>query len=161
MNIEKMIEKINKVFEETSYNDNKILAHANIDTGALFCVNPYMMYHLYDQSILTARINENESGKKSLMRVWSDALKNNTPGEATPGTLYGKKMIRIYNGIWSAYIDKKFTKGFPKNTVYYSDDPQHGVIAAIIEKDKIYRFALIMPIHVHDGREFIPDGATV
>jgi hypothetical protein len=170
MKIIKMREKIEKIFDE---NSNKLKAFYSGDGISLFCINPYMYYRLPETSIYTAHVAQ-IGGGEALLRVDSTAGKpvkdDTTPtgiynpyGDIiTPGKLKCSKrnVLRAYNGQHYVYFDKKFTRGFPKNTIYFSSGKKDGITAAIIEGSTVYAFAVIMPINVINDADFIPDTVT-
>lgn len=171
MTVLKMREKVERIFEE---NSNKIVATYNDENLALFAINPYMMYRMNNTKLLTVHINQNNTRREALFRCDATAGKpikdDTTPtgiynpfGDIiTPGKIKGSKrnVLRAYNGQHYVYFDKKFTRGFPKNTVYFSSGKKDGVTAAIIEGSTVYAFAVIMPISVINDAYFIPDTVT-
>jgi len=157
MKIYKMREKIEKVFED---NKNRLFAVYNRDSLGLFCVNSYMYYRIPEIHILTANLDAIRRGE-ALCRMDARAPR---PSDArdpvngdliTFGSLPGKKnIIRLFNGDNYVYIDRKFTRTFPKNTVYFSKGAKDPVTAALIEGETVYAFAVIMPIRVFNDSDF-------
>lgn len=167
----KMREKIERIFEE---NSNKIIATYNDDNLALFAINPYMMYRMNNTKIMTVHINQDNTRSTALLKADVKAgkpIKDDTKPSGlynpfgdiiTQGKIKGSKktVYRAYNGNNYVYFDKKFTKGFPKNTVYFTAGANDGVSAAIVDETTVYIFAVILPIRVHDDNDFTPEAVT-
>ena len=164
----KMREKVERIFEE---NSNKIIATYNDDTLALFAINPYMMYRMNNTKIMTVHINQDNTRREALLRVdvtagkpvkddtSSSGLYNPLGDVITVGKCKGsnKTIYRAYNGQNYVYFDKKFTRGFPKNTVYFTAGKKDGVSAAIVEGSTVHIFAVIMPLYIQNDSDFTPD----
>lgn len=158
MKIDKMIEKIEKIFDKTP--DADFIGSATLDDGAIFAPNPYMIYNLPDHDILS--VKQNEYRVACIKKTWDAGVKNieKDPATVTVGYNSRKKLVKLTCDsdpeFPVVYLQYKFIKSFPKNTVFYIGGPREPVTAAIIENGKKYVFSAILPILVSPYDPFTP-----
>ena len=66
-------------------------------------------------------------------------------------TEYSNKIRVLSNDITTVYVQEKFLRMFPANTLYYIEDPRKPVIAGIWENGLLHIIGIVLPFY-NDGR---------
>lgn len=156
MKLEKLNEKIKKYFDDNIYD---VIAAGNVGDGFVFTTDRYTMYVVRGEEVLSDK--GAESARAGLLKTYNDIYTGGyVRGKAIPGKIDNRKIIKVCStpdGSGGAYIQAKFTKLLPKNTLYYTipeREIESPVVAGIWENDMINPVAVIMPVMVRDPKRF-------
>lgn len=161
MKVEKMYLKIYKIAEDAK-REKRSLHYLNEEDGMYFSLDGHVGYFLpmmYNIKINNGSILSLKEAQ-STFKDYFDTNDKNThpPTEITRGKIAHPKknilrnnILRLKNELCTVYIQEKFIRKFPANTVYYISGPTSPVVAGIWQDDKLYAFAVIMPIRLPDN----------
>ena len=149
MKIAKWNEKVSAKLDDLCVKNT--VRFCNREDGVAFC-DKYGTYLLFAPSMHVCTYHGDKAEVSALSRYW-DAVQNSEAKLAessVSGYLMNggisSKVRRFTSGDVEVYVQERFLRIFPKNTMFYVESPVKPIIAGIWENDRLTIIGIVMPI---------------
>ena len=145
----KWYEKAGKIFD--SMESGSVLFY-NAENGMYFSGRDgHKAYYIPDCEVLTSRNDSSQMKSNFLQKVFTDASdKGELATEVTNGKVHNDGFsscaLRLSNSENTVYVQERFTREFPANTLYYISGRNKPVLACLEDGGQLYQIAIVMPV---------------
>ena len=167
MKITKWNEKVSAILDTMLEKDDAV--YCNRDDGVVFA-NKQGTFAMFcpEHTVWTVKpfpVGIEAQRKNALSAIWDKTIQSDSKlADSTEiGTLIqhgnSKRKVRKFNNDYlglSVYVQERFLRQFPANTLYYVSGRNKPVIAGIWENDRLYVIGFVLPIMVACDYHFIP-----
>ena len=144
------------------------LRYYNRADGALFTDKNGHYALFLPGSVIMSAFGSRKNERDIINTTWETAINGNAKKadhfsagyfkrDFSCETEYSNKIRVLSNDTTTVYVQDKFLRMLPANTLYYIEDPRKPIIAGIWEKGLLHIIGIVLPFYTDDRYEFVTE----